>query len=119
MYLYDAHTIEMRAVIPLPPPVPHLFLQHKRSTGSSNTGRTEDREEKERGDFRKTLITDATGSRTTSLSVHHFVTLFPSFPHRINMRASPDPDLRDVFKLLYADDDDADWAMSDEENEVS
>jgi len=37
----------------------------------------------------------------------------------IDMSASPDPDLRDVFKLLYADDDDADWAMSDEEDEVS
>jgi hypothetical protein len=35
------------------------------------------------------------------------------------MSASPDPDLRDVFKLLYEDDDDADWAMSDEEDGVS
>ena len=47
----------------------------------------------------------------------------PSLHHLVTMTCSTDPvvdaDLRDVFKLLYADDDDADWAMSDEEDEVS
>lgn len=33
------------------------------------------------------------------------------------MSTPPDEDLRDVFRLLYADDEEGDWAFSDDEDD--
>ena len=39
----------------------------------------------------------------------------PSIRSPSSMSTPPDEDLRDVFRLLYADDDADDWAFSDDE----